>query len=91
MAYMRSFARNNQPTNIDLSKYQQEVYAGVAGANVGLGISFRADTERASHRNKWQKERQIGMDIQFEREAMIDYETKSDPPSYTSVTYCISD
>ncbi|MDN5211852.1 hypothetical protein QQ020_07310 [Fulvivirgaceae bacterium BMA12] len=89
MAYMRSFARNNQLTKIDLSEYNQVVYASVAGANVGLDISFKTGTDRDLHLNKWQREWQIGMDIQFDREAMIDYETKSDPPSFTSVTYCI--
>lgn len=89
MAYIRSFGKNSQLSSIDLSTFEETTYAQVAGPRVGMEISLVSGADHQSNRKGWQKELQFGVDVEFEREAMVDYTRTDELRSSGSLTYCI--
>ncbi len=90
MDYIRSFGKHSELINIDLSEFEESAYAQVSGARVGLALSLVSGADAITHKKGWQKELVLGVDVEFDREAMVDYMVSSDRPySSSNLTYCV--
>ncbi len=90
MDYIRSFGNRSQLTEIDLSEFEESAYAQVAGGRVGLEISLVTGADYESNRKGWQKELLLGVDVEFDREAMVDFSSTTDQPySSSNIIYCV--